>query len=168
MPKIKVIRAQIKGGQAKPDPPLGPAIADAGLNVSEVIDAINKVTEKYKVFEVTVKVIVDMDAKSYDIHVELPTTTSLLLHMANASEPSGDPMHKKVGNISFADVVKVAILKKAELTAKTLKGAVKTVLGTARSIGLTVDGKDPKEVSKEVDQGLHDDILRQYEKEWIG
>ncbi|MEM1525534.1 MAG: 50S ribosomal protein L11 [Ignisphaera sp.] len=166
MARIKVVKAQIKGGEAKPEPPLGPALTDAGLNVAEVIDKINRVTEKYKGFTVTVKVIVDLDDKSYDLEVELPTITSLLLTTAGASDPSGDPMHKKVGNISFEDVIKVSILKKPELTSKTLKAAVKTILGSARSIGLTVDGKDPRDVTKEVDQGLYDEILKRYESEW--
>lgn len=166
MAKIKVVKTQVKGGEAGAEPPLGPAIADAGLNVAEVIEKINKVTEKYRGYTVTVKVIVNLDTKEYDIEVELPTITSLLLVTAGASEPSGDPIHKKVGNIKFEDVVKIAILKKPELTAKTLKAAVKTVLGSARSIGITVEGRDPKDVSKDVDQGLYDEILKNYEAEW--
>lgn len=167
MPKVKIIKAQVKGGEAKPEPPLGPAITDTGLNLTEVIEKINKLTERYKGYMVTVKVIVDLEAKTYDVHVELPTTTSLLLVTAGASEPSGDPAHKKVGNISFEDIIKIAILKKPELTSKTLRSAVKTILGSARSIGLTVEGKDPKDVSREVDQGLYDEILKRYESEWI-
>jgi large subunit ribosomal protein L11 len=166
MAKIKIIRVQVKGGEAKSEPPLGPALADAGLNVAEVIEKINKVTEKYREHTVTVKIIVNLDTKEYNLEVELPTTTSLLLATAGASEPSGDPVHKKVGNISFEDVVKVAIMKKPELTAKTLKAAVKTILGSARSIGITVEGKDPKEVIKEVEQGLYDEVLKRYEEEW--
>lgn len=167
MSRIKVVKMQIKGGEAKPEPPLGPAIADAGLNVAEVIDRINKITEKYRGYILTVKLIIDLDSKNYDIQLELPTITSLLLNIANVSEPSGDPMHKKVGNIKLEDVVKIAILKKPELTAKSLKGAIKTVLGSARSIGITVEGKDPKEVSRDIDRGVYDDILKKYENEWL-
>lgn len=167
MAKIKILKIQIKGGEAKPEPPLGPAISDAGLNAAEVVDRINKITEKYRGHTLTVKLIIDLDSKNYDIQLELPTTTSLLLNTAKVSEPSGDPMHKKIGDISFEDVVKIAVLKRLELTAKSLKGAVKSVLGSARSIGLTVNGKDPKEVLREVDQGIYDDILKKYENEWF-
>lgn len=166
MPRIKVIKIQVEGGKASPAPPLGPAITDAGLNVAEVIEKINKMTEVYKGLTVTVKIIVDLDTKNYEIQLELPTVTSMLLSMAKASEPSGDPMHKKIGNISIEDVVRVALLKKPELTAKSLKAAVKTILGSARSIGLTVEGKDPKDVIKEVEQGVYDAILGKYEGEW--
>ncbi|MDK6028531.1 50S ribosomal protein L11 [Ignisphaera sp. 4213-co] len=166
MARIKVVKAQIEGGKATNAPPLGPAIADAGLNISEVINEINKMTEAYKGQTVTVKLVIDLDTKKYDVFLELPTTTSLLLSMAKVSEPSGDPAHKKIGNISLEDVIKVALLKKTELNAKSLKSAVKIILGSARSIGLTVEGKDPKEVSVELDKGLYDEILKKYEGEW--
>ncbi len=166
MPRIKVIRAQIEGGKATTAPPLGPALTDAGLNAAEVIEKINELTKQYQGLTVEVKIVVDLDTKKYRIELGLPTTTSLLLKFAGASEPSGDPAHKKVGDLKFEDVIRVAILKKPELNAKSLKAAVKCILGSARSIGLTVDGKDPKEVVREVEQGVYDEILRRYEEEW--
>ncbi len=166
MPKIKVIKAQIQGGKASTAPPLGPALADAGLNPAEVVEKINEITKIYEGLTIEVKVVVDLDTKKYRIELGLPTTTSLLLKFAGASEPSGDPMHKKVGDLKLEDVIKVAILKKPDLNAKSLKAAVKTILGSARSIGLTVEGKDPKEVVKEIDAGVYDEILKKYEEEW--
>ncbi|MEL9940110.1 MAG: 50S ribosomal protein L11 [Ignisphaera sp.] len=166
MARIKVVKVQIEGGKASNAPPLGPALADAGLNVNEVVEKINSMTEAYKGYTVTVKIVIDLDTKKYDIFLELPTTTSLLLNMAKVSEPSGDPAHKKIGNITLEDVIKVALLKKQELTAKSLKAAVKTILGSARSIGLTVDGKDPKELVAELERGLYDEVLKKYEEEW--
>jgi len=85
---------------------------------------------------------------------------------AGAKEPTGDPAHKKIGDVKFEDIVKIAIMKKDQLTAKTLKAAVKTILGTARAIGVTVEGKDPKEVTKLVEQGVYDEILSKYQEEW--
>jgi large subunit ribosomal protein L11 len=166
MARVKVIKIQIEGGKASKEPPLGPALSDTGLNVSEVIDRINRMTEVYKGHILTVKIVVDLDTKSYDIRLELPTTTSLLLSAAKASEPSGDPMHKKVGNISIDDVAKIAILKKPELNTKSLKAAIKMILSSARSIGLTIENKDPKEVIKDVDKGLYDEVIKRYEDSW--
>jgi large subunit ribosomal protein L11 len=166
MARLKVIKVQVEGGKASNAPPLGPALADAGLNVAEVVSKINEMTEPYKGHTITVKIIVDLDTKEYTISLELPTTTSLLLSFVGAAEPSGDPAHKKVGNLSLEDIIKVALLKKSELNAKNLKAAVKTILGTARSIGLTVEGKDPKEVVTELNKGLYDDVLKKYEVEW--
>jgi len=95
-----------------------------------------------------------------------PSTTELLLKAVGASRPSGDPANQKIGDLSFEDIVKVALEKKPDLLAKTLKAAVKTILGSAKSIGITIDGKDPKQVSREVDEGLYDDVLSKYEDEW--
>ena len=166
MARIKVIKVQIEGGKASTAPPLGPALSDTGLDITEVINKINKMTEVYKGHTLTVKIVVDLDTKSYDVRLELPTTTSLLLSAAKASEPSGDPMHKKIGNIGIEDVAKIAILKKPELNTKSLKAAIKMILGSARTIGLTVEGKDPKDVIKDIDRGAYDELIKKYEEDW--
>lgn len=162
----KTIKVVVEGGNVKPGPPLAPTLSQLGLNVGEVIKKINEATAQFKGMSVPVTIEVDTDTKKYTISVGIPTTTALLLKEAGAEAPSGDPEHKKIGDIKFEQVVKVAIMKKPGLTAKTLKAAVKSILGTARSIGLTVDGKDPKQVVKEVDQGLYDEILNKHEEEW--
>lgn len=166
MPREKVISLQIEGGEAKPGPPLGPTLSSLGLNVKEVVDEINKRTKDFKGMTIPIKVIVDMETKTYRIEVGIPTVTALLLREAGATEPSGDPQHKKVGDISLESVIKVALMTKPKLTAKTLKSAVKTLLGTARSIGLTVEGRDPKEVIKDLDAGKYDELLSKHEGEW--
>jgi large subunit ribosomal protein L11 len=163
---IRVINVKVKGGQAKPEPPLSQALEKLGIDVNKVVEEINKVTERYKGFEVQVKVIVDEDTKEFEVEVKPPTTTELLLKAVGASAPSGDPMHQKIGDLPFEKIVEIAIMKKPVLTAKTLKAAVKTILGSARSIGITVDGKDPKQVTREVEEGLYDAILAKYEEEW--
>jgi large subunit ribosomal protein L11 len=96
-----------------------------------------------------------------------PSVTELLLKAVGASEPSGDPIHKKIGDLPFEKIVEIALEKKEDLLAKSLKAAVKTILGSARSIGITVDGKDAKVVSMEVDRGVYDDVLARYEDKWL-
>ncbi|MDT7889590.1 MAG: 50S ribosomal protein L11 [Desulfurococcales archaeon] len=166
MPKIRVVRIQVEGGKATPAPPLGPTLQQLGLDPASVVDEINRATKEYQGLQVRVDVIVDLDSMKYDLRIKLPTTASLLLKAAGAESPSGDPAHKKVGDISFEKAVEIAILKKPELNAKSLRAAVKTILGTARSIGITVDGKDPKEVQAEIDKGLYDEIILKYEDRW--
>ena len=95
-----------------------------------------------------------------------PSTTELLLKAVGAKKPSGDPIHQKIGDLPFEEIVEIAIEKKPDLLAKSLKAAVKTILGSARSIGVTVDGKDAKVVSREVDDGVYDAILAKYEEKW--
>jgi len=162
----KSIKIVVEGGNVKPGPPLAPTLSQLGLNVGEVVKKINDATSQFKGMSVPVTIEVDTATKKYEIKVGVPTTTSLLLKFVNASEPSGDPAHKKVGDIKLEDAIQVAIMKKPQLTAKTLKAALKSILGTARSIGLTVEKRDPKELIKEIDEGKYDDLLAKYEQKW--
>ncbi|ABP95789.1 MULTISPECIES: 50S ribosomal protein L11 [Metallosphaera] len=162
----KSIKVVVEGGNVKPGPPLAPTLSQLGLNVGEVVKKINEATSQFKGMTVPVTLDVDTDTKKYEVSVGVPTTTSLLVKKAGASGPSGDPEHKKIGNISMDDVIEVAISKKPSLTAKELKGAVKSILGTAKSIGLTVDNKDPKLVVREVEEGKYDDKIKEMEEKW--
>lgn len=161
-----MIRALVEGGKASPAPPLGPALQQLGIDPAAVVDEINRATKIYEGLQVRVDVIVDLDTMGYDIRIKLPTTSSLLLGAARAEAPSGDPAHKKIGNLPLEKAVEIAVLKKPELNAKSLKAAVKTILGTARSIGLTVEGKDPRDVQTEIDRGVYDDLISKYEERW--
>ncbi len=162
----KTIRIMIEGGKANPGPPLGPTLSPLRLNIMEVVNAINEATKEFEGLTVPVEIIVDTATRKFEVKVGVPTTTALLLKEVGVNKPPGDPAHQKIGDVSFERIVKIALLKKEQLTAKTLKAAVKTVLGSARSIGITVDGKDPRDVQREVDEGLYDEILSKYEEEW--
>ncbi|AEB94700.1 MAG: 50S ribosomal protein L11 [Metallosphaera sp.] len=162
----KSIKVVVEGGNVKPGPPLAPTLSQLGLNVGEVVKKINEATSQFKGMTVPVTLDVDTDTKKYELSVGVPTTTSLLLKKAGANEPSGDPEHKKVGNISIEDVIEIAISKKPSITALQLKGAVKSILGTAKSIGLTVENKDPKVLVKEIEEGKYDEKLREAEGKW--
>lgn len=166
MPQEKVISLQIEGGAAKPGPPLGPTLSSLGLNVKQVIDEINEKTKDFKGMTIPIKIVVDMSTKNYRIEVGIPTVTALLLKEAKAEAPSGDPAHKKVGDISLESVIKVALMVKPKLNTRSLRSAVKTLLGSARSIGLTVEGRDPKDLIKELENGAYSDLLSKYEGEW--
>jgi len=95
----------------------------------------------------------------------MPTTAELIKQRLGLETAAHSPRREWVGNLSIKDVIEIAKQKYNDMLAKTLKAAVKEVLGTAGSMGVTVEGKDPKIVIKEVDQGLYDDIIAQYEKQ---
>ncbi len=166
MAKKKTIRVMVEGGKATPGPPLGPTLSALKVNVMEVVKAINEATKDFEGLSVPVEITVDTATKKFEVKVGVPTTTALLLKEVGAKEPSGDPAHKKIGDLPLEKIIKIAILKKEQLTARTLKAAVKTILGSARSIGITVEGKDPKIVQKEIDEGKYDELLAKYEEEW--
>ncbi len=162
----KVVKVMVEGGKANPGPPLGPTLSPLKVNVMEVVKAINEATKQFEGLTVPVEIIVDTATKKFEIKVGIPTTTALLLKAVGAKNPSGDPAHQKIGDLPIEKIIEIAIMKKEQLTAKTLKAAVKTILGSARSIGITVNGKDPKIVQKEIDEGIYDAVLAKYEPEW--
>lgn len=164
----KTVKLMVEGGKATPGPPIGPTLSPYKVNIPEVVKAINDATKDFEGLTVPVEIAIDTDTKSFEVKVGIPTTTALLMKEAGAKQPTGDPAHQKIGDVTMEQVIKVALLKKEGLTAKDLRTAVKSILGTARSIGITVEGKDPREVQKLVDQGHYDNLLAKYQPEWEG
>ncbi len=146
----QVIEVLVPGGKATPGPPLGPALGPLGVPVPKVIAAINEKTKAYEGLTVPVKVIVDPATKSFEIEVGVPPTSALIKKYAKVEKGSGKPP-EAVGNISLKDVIEIAKIKKEQSLGKSLKAVVKEVIGTCVSMGITVDGKNPKELIKEID-----------------
>lgn len=155
----KVVEALVAGGQATAGPPLGPALGPLGVNVLAIVNKINEVTKDYAGMKVPVKVIVDTETKEFEVTVGTPTTSALIVSELKIEKGSGSPKAQKVGNLSMEQVVRIARLKQAELLSPNLKAAAKEVLGSCVSMGVTVEGKDPKEVQKEIEEGKHDAAL---------
>ncbi len=155
----KVVEALVAGGQANAGPPLGPALGPLGVNVLAIVNKINEVTKDYAGMKVPVKVTVDPETKEFEVTVGTPTTSALIVSELKIEKGSGSPKTQKVGDLNMEQAVKIAKMKSAELLSSNLKAAVKEVLGSCVSMGVTVDGKDPREVQKEIDQGKHDSVL---------
>ncbi|NLI62496.1 MAG: 50S ribosomal protein L11 [Methanosarcinaceae archaeon] len=153
-----IVEALVSGGKATPGPPLGPALGPLGINIKEVIDMINQKTADYNGMQVPVKVIV-ADDKSVTIEVGTPPTSALLLQEAGISKGSSKPNLEKVGNITVEQAAKIARMKRESLLAYDLKPAIKEVTGTAVVMGITVDGLDPRDFHKNLDEGKYDSIL---------
>jgi large subunit ribosomal protein L11 len=155
------IPAIVEGGRATAGPPLGPALGPLGVNIGGIIDEINKKTGPFAGLKVPVKVIVDKATKKFEIEVGSPSTGELLKKEIGVEKGrkggSDDP--KTVGNLSFAQAVKVAKMKSGGSLVRNLKQGVKEVLGTCVSHGITVEGKDAREAIKAVDAGQHDSQL---------
>ncbi len=156
----EVIELLVEGGNAKPGPNIGPKLSQLKLNVGEVISKINEATKEFKGLQVPVKIIVDTETKKYEIEVGLPPTSSLLKKEANIEIAKRTKPGEIVGNVTMEQIIKVAKMKMKDLNTSDLKSAVKMVLGTALSLGLTVNNRNPKELIKEVDQGLYDSLLK--------
>ena len=163
MGEKKIVELLVSGGQATAGPPLGPALGPLGVNVLAVVNKINELTKDYAGMKVPVKVIVDPETKQFEVNVGTPTTSALIVSELKIEKGSGNPKAQKVGNLSMQQLIKIAKIKQPELLSKTLKAAVKEVLGTCVSMGVTVEGKEPKEVLKEIDAGKYDGMFAENE-----
>jgi len=155
----KTIDVLVRGGEATAGPPIGPALGPLGVNVPAIVKAINEATKEYAGMRVPVKITVDVETKEFEIEVGIPTTAALILKELKAEKGSGKAGLESIGDLSFEAVVRIAKIRRPKSLAKTLKGVVKEVLGTCLSMGVTVEGKNPKEVIREVDQGVYDKFI---------
>jgi large subunit ribosomal protein L11 len=159
MVEMKTVELLVAGGQATAGPPLGPALGPLGMNLMAVVNKINELTKDYAGMKVPVKVSVNTEDKSFEVTVGTPTASALLVAELKVEKGSGTPNTAKIGDLSVEQVVRIAKIKRPELLASTLKGAAKEMMGTCVSLGVTVDGRDPREVQKEIDDGKYDDIF---------
>lgn len=155
----KVVELLVNGGQANAGPPLGPALGPLGLNIMAVVNKINELTKDYAGMKVPVKISVDSEDKTFDVTVGTPTASALIVAELKIEKGSGTPNTVKVGNLSMEQMVRIAKIKRSELLAPTLKKATKEMLGTCVSLGVTVEGKDPREVQKDIDAGTYEQLF---------
>ena len=153
------IESLVDGGRASAGPPLGPALGPLGINIGKIIEEINKKTKDFEGMKVPVKIIVD-EKKNFEIVVGTPPTSSLILKELNLEKGSQKPGSEIVGDMSIEKVLKIAKMKREGMLSEDIKSNVKEVLGTCLSIGVNVDGKNPKQVIEEIDEGKYEESIR--------
>ncbi len=153
-----VIEALVAGGKANPGPPLGPALGPLGVNIKDVIDKINEKTKDFNGMQVPVKVIVD-DDKNIEIEIGTPPTAALIKQEIGIEKGSGESGTVVVGDLTVQQAAKVARMKKDDILSYDLKAAVKEVIGTCVPMGVTVEGLDPRECQRSIDEGNFDEVL---------
>ena len=125
-----------------------------------MVDEINKQTQVFRGLTVPVRIECDPETKNFEIFIETPSTASLLLKEAGIEKGSSTCAEEKIGNLSLDQIQNVVEAKRDKFLNKTHKAAVKTVLGTALSVGLTVEGEDPRIIQARIDDGEYDDKIR--------
>jgi len=136
------VKLQVKGGQANPSPPVGPALGAKGLNIMEFCKRFNAETQDKQGQVVPVIITVYKD-KSFDFVIKTPPAAVLLMQKANAKKGSSEPNRDKVASVTWEDVKEIAETKMPDLNCHTVESAMKMVAGTARSMGFTVSGEPP-------------------------
>ena len=140
-----LIKLQIKGGAANPSPPVGPALGSKGVNIMDFCKQFNALTQKKagKTLPVIITVFTD---ESFTFVVKEPPVAVMIKEVAKIQSGSAEPNRKKVAKLTWDQVKKIAEDKMPDLNCFTLKSAMKMVAGTARSMGITVEGTFPADV----------------------
>jgi large subunit ribosomal protein L11 len=151
-----VVEALVPGGKASAGPPLGPALGPLGVNVAQVVAKINEQTADLNGMQVPVKIKVKSRTE-FEIEVGTPPTSALIIKEMGLEKGSGDK--NAVGNLTIDQVVKIANIKRRGLLSKNLKNAVREVIGTAGTLGATIEGMPSKEAQLAVAGGRFDKQL---------
>ncbi|ADJ15092.1 50S ribosomal protein L11 [Halalkalicoccus jeotgali] len=150
------IEALVPGGEATPGPPLGPELGPTPVDVQAVVQEINDQTEAFDGTEVPVTITYEDDG-SFEIDVGVPPTAALVKDEAGFDTGSGEPQKDFVADLSIDQVKQIAEQKLPDLLAYDLKGAAKEVVGTCTSLGVTIEGENPREFKERLDSGEYDD-----------
>ncbi|AAL64674.1 50S ribosomal protein L11 [Pyrobaculum aerophilum] len=162
----RVVTVPLQGGKVAVNPQFQDALKQIGLDPNAVVQRVQeelKKVGKYPVQKVEVEVV---SPSKYEVKIYLPPIGDLLLKLFGKDTGAHDARNEVIGNLSFAQLVEIALLKKDELKSKTLKSAVKQLLSTCKAMGVTVDGRKAEEVLRDVDGGKYDEIINKFEKQW--
>jgi large subunit ribosomal protein L11 len=137
---IAFIKLQVPAGKANPSPPIGPALGQRGLNIMEFCKAFNAATQGIEVGLPTPVVITAYSDKSFTFVLKTTPASVLLKKAVGITSGSAKPNSNKVGKVTLAQLEEIAKTKTPDLTAASMEAAVRTIAGTARSMGLEVEG----------------------------
>jgi large subunit ribosomal protein L11 len=152
----QTIKVLVEGGKASAGPPLGPALGPTGINVGQVVAAINEKTKDFAGMKVPVDVTIDPKTKSFEIKTGSPPVSSLIIKELGVDKLSSNPHFEKVGNLAIEQIIKVAKGKIDSMNCVELKSAVRTVIGSCVSMGVLVEGLEPADALKAIDSGKYD------------
>ncbi|MFC7133374.1 MULTISPECIES: 50S ribosomal protein L11 [Salinibaculum] len=152
------IEVLVPGGQANPGPPLGPELGPTPVDVQAVVQEINDQTAAFDGTEVPVTVTYEEDG-SFEIEVGVPPTAELIKDEAGFETGSGEPQEDFVADLTVDQVKQIADQKQTDLLSYDLKNAAKEIVGTCTSLGVTIEGENPREFKKKIDAGEYDDVF---------
>jgi large subunit ribosomal protein L11 len=136
---VNQIKLQIPAGQARPAPPVGPALGQAGVNIKQFCDQFNTVTKAQAGEGLIIPVVITVYAdRSFTFITKTPPAAVLLLKSAKIAKGSGEPNRHKVGKVTRAQIAEIAKIKLPDLNCNTLESAILQIEGTARSAGIEV------------------------------
>ncbi|MEK6986371.1 MAG: 50S ribosomal protein L11 [Candidatus Thermoplasmatota archaeon] len=155
----QTIETVVDGGKVAAGP-LGPTLGPTGANIGKVVAKLNEATKAYTGMKVPVKIVID-DKKEFTVEVGTPPVSQLILMKSKIEKGSGTPNKASVGNLTIKQAIEITGMKGSALLGATLKAKVKEVVGTCSSMGVTVEGRVAKEMSKAIAAGEFDAQLKE-------
>jgi large subunit ribosomal protein L11 len=156
---VETINVLVEGGAATPGAPLGPVLGPMGVNIPQIVKAINEKTKAFAGMKVPVTLKIDPKTKEFEISVGTPPTSALIVKELGIEKGSGATSTTKVGNLTFAQLIKIAEMKKDSTLGTRLKDRVQEVAGTCVSMGVTIEGLPPKDFQSQIKEGKFDKEL---------
>jgi len=153
------IKLLVEGGEMKPGPALSQKIGPLGLNLGKIISEVNKATSGFKGIKVPVTLDINTKTKDFTVKVSTPPTSELLKKEFSIQKGSPQPNNIKVANAAMEHIIKIAKIKQPDMIVESFKAAVKSVVGSCNSLGILIEGKEPKTVLEEIEKGIYDDII---------
>lgn len=156
-----IIKLLVDAGDMKPNPAISQKLGPLGLNLGKIMQEVNKETSQFKGIKVPVALDIDTKTKNFKVEVSTPPTSGLLKKELSLEKGSGEPGSIKVANAALEQIIAIAKTKQQSMLTEDFKKVVKSVLGTCTSLGILVESKNAKEISKEIDEGKHDNIINE-------
>lgn len=149
----ETIDLMVEGGKAAATPAVSQKLGPMKINIPNVLSEINKKTDSFKGIQVPVKIIIDKNTKSFEIEVGTPPTSELIKKELKLEKGAGEPNKTKIGNLSIEQVIKIAKMKKDSMYTNSLAAAVKSVIGSAHSMGILTEGKQAPDLIPKITGG---------------
>ncbi len=155
----QTIETVVDGGKVAPGP-LGPVLGPAGVNMGKVVAKLNEVTKSYSGMKVPVKIVID-DKKDFTVEVGTPPVSQLVIMKAKIEKGSGRPKDTQVGDLSMGQVLEIVEMKGNDLLGGSRKARAREVVGTCVSMGVTIEGRNARDVTKAIGAGEYDAVLKE-------
>ena len=160
-----IIKLLVEGGDMKPSPAVAQQLGPIGINMGKVISDVNSNTNEFKGMKIPVLLDIDEKTKEFTIKTSSPPTSELIKKELNLEKGTNDHKNIKVGNASIEDIIKIAKIKYPDMLEKDFKTAVKSVLGTAASVGILVESSNPNELMEKLISGKFDKEIEEKKSE---
>lgn len=160
-----IIKLLVDGGSMKPSPAIAQQLGPMGINMGKVISDINEATKSFNGMQVPINLDIDPKTKEFHIKVLSPPVSALLKKEAAIETGSGSRKKMQSGNLAIEQIISVTKQKYSNMLATDFKKAFLSVLGSAMSLGVLIESKDPQEVIQETKDGLYDDMLKSQKTE---